>query len=646
MGGDQETPEPIENSSAKATAAVREIYRPILRGYFSVFALYYVAMTPFNYWYLTGVDQFSLVGASSAAAVLGLLGCWYMRKPAPSHRVDMLLIAMNCLVVLNVAVALRIDFSTEKLTYFIISAMLFALASVNFKQSALSIIFAGFALISFLPRLDAPTFSAFAFLAFGAAMASLAIAYFLRKAIAKIADAKIETEEQLEDARSIGEEMRARSLSDSLTLLPNRRAFFAALRDAIQTTAKSPGTTRKPDDVWLILLDLDGFKMVNDSYGHLTGDLLLKQVAARLITFAGDDVHVSRMGGDEFNLILVGAFEEADIKERCDRLLNVMAETYVIEDRQVKISCSVGFKLFDRKESEPSLISQTDYALMVAKQKGKNCAVLFTDAHARQAHERHTIEEALRHADLTEEINLVFQPQFDLTSNTIVRAEVLARWDSPTVGWIEPERFIRTAEESGLITQITLVVIEKAMRELQSWPTPIPISINLSGYDLISDPTIDQLITLVEESDVDSKLIEFEVTETAMMSDFEKATCNLRRLSEVGFTIALDDFGTGYSNFSYLRALPITKLKVDKSFIESPEDPMTEKILTSLSGMARVLGVHCLLEGVEDELDLLMAKRAGAQSVQGYLFGRPMPSSELLELLNDNGAQHPYKRSA
>nr|MDJ0642867.1 EAL domain-containing protein [Erythrobacter sp.] len=282
-----------------------------------------------------------------------------------------------------------------------------------------------------------------------------------------------------------------------------------------------------------------------------------------------------------------------------------------------------------RAKTDLRLKYEVDFLFEIGAAQG-----LFDDVHAQQAQARYEIEQALRCADLEKEIDLVFQPQISLGTNAIVRAEALARWTSPHVGKIEPLRFIKIAEQSGLITGITLVVVEKSLNQLKSWPSPIPLSINLSGYDLISDPTIDQIIELVRSSGIDPKLIEFEVTETAMMGDFDKATANLNRLAELGFSIALDDFGTGYSNFSYLRSLPIEKLKVDRSFIQDPTDPMTEKILSSLAGMARILGVHCLLEGVEDEIELLMAKRIGAESVQGYYFGEPMSAEALLGLVD------------
>ncbi|WP_367947298.1 EAL domain-containing protein [Sphingopyxis sp. BSNA05] len=215
----------------------------------------------------------------------------------------------------------------------------------------------------------------------------------------------------------------------------------------------------------------------------------------------------------------------------------------------------------------------------------------------------------------------------------MVRAEALARWKSPVIGEIMPTRFIEVAEESGLIANITLAVLKQAIAALKSWKDPIPLSINLSGHDLISDQIISQIIAQVQASELDPALLEFEVTETAMMADTHKASSNMLRLAALGHPLALDDFGTGYSNFSYLRTLPISKLKVDRSFMKDVSDPMTEKILHSLVGMARTLGVDCLLEGVEDEIQLVLAKRVGTHMVQGYLFGIPMTDGELLTSL-------------
>lgn len=617
----------LSKLNSKAATALLDIYQPIIRGYFAVVALYYAVMSVTHFYYFDGISLFAMAGVSILATIASAKGFYDARKRLATSQVEWRLMLTNALMVVNVVVALNLEFRSEKMTYFIIMVMIFALVGVSFRQALLAILFALVALLSFASYMPAEQLNGYVFLVFAAAMASLSITFFLRRSVINVANAKIDAEEQLEEAKVVGETLRARSLSDSLTSLPNRRAFFEELRRA-KAQAKADD-----QDLWLVLIDLDGFKAVNDIHGHLVGDLLLQSVAQRLLEQTKGEAHVSRMGGDEFNLLFQGKWSESSVAKWNESLLAALAEPYSIEGRSVRISGSIGCKQIDMSGDMRSQINQADFALMTAKAQGKNRSVLFTSEHAQQAKERLEIEKALRSADLAQEIELVFQPQVDLSREEVVRAEALARWSSPTVGVIQPSQFIKIAEESGLIGGITLAVVERAFAELQSWENPIPISVNLSSHDLISDAIIDQIINQTRDKKIDAALVEFEVTETAMMTDFDKATNNLRRLAEAGFTIALDDFGTGYSNFNYLRRLPIGKLKVDRSFMENPSDPMTEKVLFSLAGMARTLGVHCLLEGVEDEVDLLMAKRVGADAVQGFLFGEPMSAQGLQEMV-------------
>lgn len=617
-------------------AALARAYQPIIRGYFAVAALYYAIMALADVLMMSGNALLAMTSASFVAAVATLAAAFELRRPMSQKNLERMAGIVSLLVIGNVLVALRIEYNEAKLGYFMMMAMIFAFASVSVRQAVLSVALTLGALWFELYQHANDQLSVYGFVSFAAGISAISISYFLRRsiefAIAARKDAedarreaecaRTDAEDRLVEAQRIGESMRRRSLSDSLTGLPNRRAFFEALAPAKRRVETGQAT-------WLVLLDLDGFKHVNDNYGHLIGDALLKAVAGRLRDHCGKDAHVSRMGGDEFNLILSGIHDEESVEQWCQDLLTLLAGVYLIEDRLIRISGSIGCYRVAAGETDSKLIQSADYALLHAKRHGKNRVVLFREDHARDSAERYEIEHALRSADLASEIELLFQPQFDLGQGRVVGAEALARWRSPSLGPVKPDRFIRVAEESGLIAKITLVVLGKAIDALESWSQPVPVSINLSGNDLMSDQIIDQIIARVAESRLPHELIEFEVTETAMMPDARKASANLLRLSDLGHPIALDDFGTGYSNFTYLRSLPIGKLKVDRSFMESVTDPMTEKVLHSLVGMARTLNVHCLLEGVENELELVMAKRVGAQSVQGYLFGVPMTLNEL-----------------
>ncbi|WP_298337585.1 EAL domain-containing protein [uncultured Erythrobacter sp.] len=627
-----------------AASIVDEIYRPVWRGYFAAFALYYLIMLPTHFLDYSGIERSAMVLVATAAACVGLCGFWQLGRKGNKTNATPLLLLMNGLIVLNVLLALNISYVEEKLLYFLIMAVAFALASSSFKQAVFSIGLAAVALASFANQTPQQTFVTYAFLAFGTAIAGLSIAYLMKRALWQIAIAKIKSEEELDEianakravefelsnARQAGEEMRKKSLSDSLTGLPNRRAFFEKMESIQGTEIRIGNSIEPPKSTWLLLIDLDGFKAVNDTHGHLVGDRLLQAVADRLRSFASADLFVSRMGGDEFNLILESDQNEGGIERLCHGLLGSLSEDYRIAGRRIKISASIGCKIVDHLNPVRSDIRKADYVLRVAKNQGKNRFVVFDGTHAEAADSRHKIENALREADLGSELCLVFQPQLDLGTGQIVRAEALVRWSSPIVGNVGPDRFIKIAEETGLITDLTLAVIKKAFGAMQAWPAPVPLSINLSSHDVTSDVMIDQIIAYSGAMEINPELVELEVTETAMLADFEKANRNLKRLADAGFLIALDDFGTGYSNFNYLRNLPISKLKIDRSFMEKPGDPMTEKILFSLAGMARTLGVHCLLEGVENEVDLLIAKRVGAETVQGFHFGKPMSERELL----------------
>ena len=611
---------------AQPPSWVEKAYRPIIRAYLAVLATYYFLINFTHLAVLDGHQMISMSAIATTACLACAFGAYKLRNPVSFAWLEWKLVAINLLVVANVMVALSIGYEQAKLIYFIICIMIFALASISMKQALISVLAAVGGLFAFVGLRQPDQLETYGYLTFAAGIAAVAIANVLRNAIERAGGAQSKAEQQLAEAKYLGETMRQRSLSDSLTKLPNRRAFFESFR-------KYRAHAKQGKNCWLVLIDLDGFKSVNDIYGHIIGDELLKRVADSLTTYCGDKAFVSRMGGDEFNLILHDEADIDDVVNWCEQLLIVLSRTFHISGRLIQISGSMGCVQIDGEQEATRQINSADYALMHAKRSGKNRVVLFDDTHAQLATERFKVEHALRMADFSKEIELLYQPQVDLNDEIIVRAEALARWHSPSLGTIEPANFIEVAEETGLIAHITMAVLGRALEELKSSVIPVPLSINLSSQDLISDQVIDQVVDRVRASRIDPSLIEFEVTETAMMADVQKASANLKRLADCGHSVALDDFGTGYSNFAYLRNLPITKLKVDRSFLENLGDPMTEKILFSLAGMARTLGVHCLLEGIEDELGLVLAKRVGAESVQGYLFGKPMSSEDLRSVI-------------
>lgn len=624
----------FQKADSEAGVATAAAYRPIIRGYFAVAAIYYAAMAISHFLYFEGSDLV-LMGAVSIFALIACSAAfWLVRQDLPVIQLEFLITTINLLILANVLAALHVEFNTAKFVYFIMMAMIFAFASVSLLQALTSIAFALVALFWQVSVNDPGNEVIYAFVGFAAALSAVAIAFYLRRAISLAVIARedankalVKTEDRLADSVALSEKMRLRSISDSLTDLPNRRAFYNELQIAKRFADE--------EESWLLLLDLDGFKAVNDNHGHILGDELLKAVAIRLRDYCGEVCHVSRIGGDEFSIIYRSANANVAVADWTRNLLDVLSQTYLIEDRLIQISGSIGCYQIGQEEAEATLVQRADFALLDAKKSGKNRVVVFDCHHAEKAAEHVMIERALRDADFDAEIEVLFQPQFDLEQQKFVCAEALARWNSPSIGHVGPARFIRIAEETGLIANITITVLRKVIATLEAMPVKIPISVNLSAADLNSSQTIDELVDCLRRSSISSKLLEFEVTESAMMPDMARATANLRRLSALGHSIALDDFGTGYSNFTYLRSLPLDKLKVDRSFLENKSDPKCEKILASVVGIAKTLDVKCLIEGTESELDLLMAKRIGAHSVQGFVFGAPMPA-DLLQAVFEN----------
>ena len=607
-------------SAKQSKAAIAQAYWPIVRGYMLIASAYYGVMTVGSFFFEPAETFAAFVITSAISSLVLLAGLYALNQRRGFKAVFLGTCLANAVVLLNIEMALYLAFDESKLVYFIIAAIVFSLSSTMLVQSAMWTSIAlgllAFKLYAFAPEQG----FIFAFLGFAAAAAGTTISHYLRRAIvaAKEAenlaiDALLNAKRDLDEEKNAGKKHRKKALSDMLTGLANRRAFFSAMREQ----------TKREDGAWLALLDLDGFKSVNDNHGHVMGDELLKSVSERLKTFCIARAHVSRIGGDEFGIVIAEDLSETEVVAWMEKLLARLGQTYLIEGRLIQISGSIGCCRIDHGENESTVFKCADFALLHAKRSGKNRVITFDDEHARAFAERFEIEKALRDADLDAEIELLFQPQLDLRDDVITRAEVLARWHSPRIGSIAPDDFISVAEECGLMMDITTTVLRKALDTFEGNSSPLPLSINLSAADLNSKPTMNTIVRLLEASPVDPTLIEFEVTESAMIVDEARGREQLSRLAERGHTIAIDDFGTGYSNFNYLRSLPIHKLKIDRSFLEDLQDPMTEKILRSLVGVANTLDVECLIEGVEDELGLVMAKRSGVGMVQGFLIGRP-----------------------
>jgi diguanylate cyclase (GGDEF)-like protein len=441
-------------------------------------------------------------------------------------------------------------------------------------------------------------------------------------------------ESQAEAERLSRENFRLANI-DSLTGLPNRRKFFADLDDLLERAEpQGPRFT-------VGLIDLDGFKSVNDLYGHSAGDRLLIAVGERLETFANDRVSVARLGGDEFGLLLRGFGEEQDVLELAERICAALRVPFEGFGAAVNVSGSAGFALFPQAgTTREQLFERADYAMYHGKQGSRGYPVIFDPSHAAEIRSNSVIERCLRHADLDAELSVQFQPVFDTSRNRPIAFEALARWHNPELGSVPPSVFIPVAERSDLINRITPTLLRKALVAAKAWPDDIRVSFNLSIRDLLSSQSVVQIVAVVDSSGFAPGRIDFEVTETAFIGDFERAREAIEILKALGARIALDDFGTGYSSLGYIHRLPLDEIKIDRSFVAGIEEQQgpCRTIVRTIVDLCRSLGVQCVVEGAETAAQVAILRELGCETMQGYFFARPMAEHEVAEFIATTGA--------
>ena len=410
------------------------------------------------------------------------------------------------------------------------------------------------------------------------------------------------------------------ALRDPLTELPNRRGFRTVLQKQFERANR--------DNIRLAVgvIDLDGFKPVNDAFGHATGDQLLIEVGRRLQQSIGDIDSVARLGGDGFGFVISCPDELARLEEVGSEICRELADPYLLTGVVAEIGASVGLCIYpDDASSADDLCEKADYALYHAKQARKGTAVVFNADHEAEIRELANMEQVLRRANLDEELYVVFQPISDISDGKTYALEALARWHSPVLGNVPPDLFIRAAERSGFIVDVTRHLIRKALSAASAWPKHLRISINLSARDISSMDAVHAIIGIVQNSMIDPRRIDFEITETALVCDFEQAREALNTLHAAGTSIALDDFGTGHSSLSHIRLLPFDKLKVDSSFVADilTHQP-SEDIVRTLIHLCQNMRIDCIIEGVETKGQLDRVTELGARHIQGFYLARPM----------------------
>jgi len=434
-------------------------------------------------------------------------------------------------------------------------------------------------------------------------------------------------------ARALGAEMSHLAQHDTLTNLPNRTLMQDRLTQAIATAS------RKDSRIAVLFLDLDGFKNINDSLSHATGDRLLQLVAKRLLAAVRTSDTVCRLGGDEFVILLSEVAHAGDAGVKAGKILSALSAPFEIEQVTLRVTGSIGVSTYPEDgQSAELLIRNADLAMYQAKEKGRSNYQFFEKGMNVRAVERQSIEGDLRCALERDEFVMYYQPKIDLKTGEITGVEALVRWQHPERGLVGPLQFISIAEDCGLMLPIGKWVLRESCRQAKAWQDaglpPIDMAVNVSSVEFRNDEFLESVSTILTETRLEPRYLELELTESVLMQHAEFSVPLLQKLKAMGLRLAIDDFGTGYSSLSYLRQFPIDTLKVDQSFIhEINADTDEATIISAVINMGCRMKHRVIAEGVETAEQLAFLRAHGCDEGQGYYFARPMPAMETAKLL-------------
>jgi diguanylate cyclase (GGDEF)-like protein/PAS domain S-box-containing protein len=430
--------------------------------------------------------------------------------------------------------------------------------------------------------------------------------------------------------RKVAEE-RVRTLAyyDALTGLPNRILLRDRLSQALATARRENRKTA------VLFLDLDRFKVINDSLGHSAGDLLLQEATRRLTEIAREQDTVARLGGDEFVIVLNNVKDSNGVSMAAERFMDAMNADFLIRGHSVNVGCSVGISMFpDHGSDSETLIKNADTAMYCAKESGRNNFQFFTPKMNAQAVERLTLENGLRLALDRKELFLVYQPQLEIASRRIVGVEALIRWRHPEIGLIPPDDFIRIAENCGLIVPIGEWVLRSACAQARKWRDEglplMSVAVNVSAVQVRQEGFPKTVRGILDQTGVDPQCLDLELTESVLLSNADVMFAILQQLKIMGLQLAIDDFGTGYSSLSYLKQFPVSKLKIDRSFIRDVAVNADDAAITSaIISMAKSLNLKVIAEGVENEAQMSFLHARGCDEIQGYYFSKPLTAEDV-----------------
>jgi diguanylate cyclase (GGDEF)-like protein/PAS domain S-box-containing protein len=443
----------------------------------------------------------------------------------------------------------------------------------------------------------------------------------------------ITTARDISDRKDAEQRIRYMASHDALTGLPNR----TLLQDRIEQTLVH--NKRRNLQSAVLFIDLDKFKIINDTLGHDVGDSLLKEAAARLIAEVRSEDTVARQGGDEFIILLSTISQPHDAELISQKLLDSLTQPFIIKGRELHISASIGIAIYPDDGTEMEvLLKNSDIAMYHAKESGRNNYQYFSSKMNEQAAEKQALSSDLRHAVERNELFLVYQPVVDIPSGQMAGMEVLLRWQHPDFGLISPTKFIPLAEESGIILPIGDWVFRTACVQLKKWQDrgyEVPrLAINLSAKQFRQTSLAETIAIILKETGVDSHNIGIEITESMLVKNIDEVVDTLLKLSNMGLEISIDDFGTGYSSLSYLKRFPINKLKIDKSFVDDiTTHPDDAAIVKAIIAMAHGLQMKVVTEGVETKEQLEFLRQHGCEQYQGFIYSKPLPAAEIITQL-------------
>jgi diguanylate cyclase (GGDEF)-like protein/PAS domain S-box-containing protein len=447
------------------------------------------------------------------------------------------------------------------------------------------------------------------------------------------------TVEDITDRKAAQERVQYLAYYDALTGLPNRTLLQDRLSKALA------GARRQKDRVALLFLDLDRFKNINDSLGHSVGDLLLQDVAERLKRWAREKDTVARLAGDEFLIVLTDVKDTADAAVAAERFMDAMTAEFVVQGQPLNISCSLGISIFPEHGADAdTLMKNADAAMYSAKDYGRDNFRFFTEDMNAQAVERLTLENSLRLALDKKELFLVYQPQMDIGTGMITGLEALLRWQHPELGLVPPDKFIRIAENSGLIIPIGEWVLRTACSQARKWqdeglPT-LPVAVNVSAVQFRQEGFRELIRHVLHDTGLAPQYLELELTESLLLSSADVTFSVLQDLKAMGLKLAIDDFGTGYSSFGYLKHSPVSKLKIDRSFVRDVAvNPDDAAITIAIISMARSLNLKVIAEGVENDAQMSFLRAHHCDEIQGYYFSKPLSTDQVVDKLRDTVEQ-------